>query len=83
VKIGVDAALAGMSYDFGQSKVTKARITSLESSTLYFLKGFARPDGAESTLDTRENEVVVFEDFFAASLDIPPNLVLLDILHKF
>jgi hypothetical protein len=37
----------------------------------------------ESVLDPKENEAVVFEDFFAAGLRIPPHSVLLDILHKF
>jgi hypothetical protein len=41
VKIGVEAALAGMSYDFGQSKVTRAYITPLKNFARYFLKLFA------------------------------------------
>jgi hypothetical protein len=43
VKIGVDAALAGICFDFGRSKVTKGRISDLESSSRFFPKGFARP----------------------------------------
>jgi hypothetical protein len=31
----------------------------------------------------KENEVIVFEDFFVAGLRIPPHPVLLEILHKF
>jgi hypothetical protein len=34
VKVGVKAALAGMSYDFGQSTMMKARATSLKSFAL-------------------------------------------------
>jgi hypothetical protein len=41
VKIGVHAALAGVSYIFGQSKVTQAHITSPKNSASYFPKGFA------------------------------------------
>jgi hypothetical protein len=37
----------------------------------------------ESVLAPRENEVVVFEDFFVASLRIPQHPVLLVILRKF
>jgi hypothetical protein len=41
VRIGAEATLAGMSYDFGQSTMTKAHLTSLKSFTRYFPKGFA------------------------------------------
>jgi hypothetical protein len=78
VKIGVDAALAGMSYDFGQSTMMRARVTVLESFARYFSNGFTRPPGVESDQDPQENEVVLFEDFFAT-----PHLILLDILRKF
>jgi hypothetical protein len=40
VKIGVEAALASISYEFGKSGITKARIASLESFTHHFLKGY-------------------------------------------
>jgi hypothetical protein len=36
VKIGAEAALAGMSHGFGQSTMMKARVTSLESFALPF-----------------------------------------------
>jgi hypothetical protein len=48
VKIGAEVALASMSYDFGQSKLTRAHITSLENSAHYFLKGPAARHGAYS-----------------------------------
>jgi hypothetical protein len=73
VKIGVVAALAGVSYDFRQPKLTRAHITSLKNSAHYFLKGFARSPDVESVLDHKENEAVVFEDFFIASLRITPH----------
>jgi hypothetical protein len=80
VNIGADAALASISFDFGQSKVKKARISDLES----FPKGSARPPSIESVPTPNEDdEAVVFEDFFAAGLRIPPHPMLLDILHKF
>jgi hypothetical protein len=40
VKIGAEAALIGLSYDFGQSKVTRVGIMSLQNSARYFLKRF-------------------------------------------
>jgi hypothetical protein len=83
VKIPTDAALAGISFDFGQLKVTKGHISDLKSSSRFFPIGFARPPSIESIPIPSEDEVVVFEDFFAARLRIPPHHVLLDILHKF
>jgi hypothetical protein len=83
MKIGAEVALANMSYDFGQSTMMRAHVTSLESFARYFSKGFTRPPSTESVPDPQENEVVVFEDFFAAGLRIPPHPILLDILHKF
>jgi hypothetical protein len=83
MKIGADAALAGVSYDFRQSTVMRAHVMALKSFTLHILKGFARQPVAGSVLDPQENEVVVFKDFFAAGLRIPPHPILLDILHKF
>jgi hypothetical protein len=83
VKIGADAALAGISFDFGRSKVTKGHISDFESSSRFFPKGFARPLGIESVPVPNKDEAVVFEDFFAAGLHIPPHPVLLDILRKF
>jgi hypothetical protein len=83
VKIGAEAALAGVSYDLGQLTVMRACVTALESFAWYFQKGFARPPSTESVPDPQENEAVAFEDFFAAGLCIHPHPILLDILHKF
>jgi hypothetical protein len=83
VKIGVEAALADISYDFGQSTITKARIASLESFAHHFPIGYAWPPGAESILNPHENEAVVLKYFFVAGLHMPPHPVLLDILCKF
>jgi hypothetical protein len=83
VKIEAEAALADISYDFGESGITKARITSLENIAHYFSKGYGRAPGAELVPDPHENEAVVFEDFFPAGLRMPPHPVLLDILRKF
>jgi hypothetical protein len=83
MKIGGATALASISYDFGLSTIRKTRIGSLESFARYFPKGYGRPLGAESISDPRENEVVVFEDFFTARLRMPPHLVLVNILCEF
>jgi hypothetical protein len=83
VKIGVEVALAGISFDFGRSKVTRGHISDLESSFRFFPKGFARPPGIESVPAPKGDEEVVFEDYLVAGLRIPPHLVILDILRKF
>jgi hypothetical protein len=83
VKIGAKVSLAGISYDFGKSGITKARIASLDSLARYFLKGYIRAPGAESISDPHENEAVAFKDFFAAGLYMPLHLVLLYILCMF
>jgi hypothetical protein len=83
VAVAAAAALAGISYDFGQSTITKTHLGSLESNVRYFSKGYDRPPSAESVPDPRANEVAVFEDFFIAGLHMPPHQVLVDILHKF
>jgi hypothetical protein len=83
MKIGAKAALPGISYDFGQSTITRACLASLEGVTHYFLKGYAQPHGAKSIPNLHENEMVVFEDFFTAGLRMPLHPVLLDILRKF
>jgi hypothetical protein len=77
------AALAGVSYDFGQSIVTKTCFTSMKSYARYFPKGYCWPRGVESVPEPRANEVVLFEDFFAAGLWMPPHPVLVEIPHKF
>jgi hypothetical protein len=64
VKVGAEAALARMSFDFGQSKVTKGCVSDLESSSCFSPKGLLRLLGIESVMVPREDEVVVFEDFF-------------------
>jgi hypothetical protein len=64
VKIGAEADLAGMSFDFGRSKVMRGRILDVLSSYRFFPKGFARPPGIESIPVPKGDEVVVFEDFF-------------------
>jgi hypothetical protein len=58
VKIGAEAAVAGVSYDFSQSKVTKAHITYLESFTRYFPKGFTQPASVEFAPDPKEYELL-------------------------
>jgi hypothetical protein len=51
VKIGVEAALAGVRYNFGKLTMTKAHVMALESFAHYFPKGFTRPPSVESIPD--------------------------------
>jgi hypothetical protein len=54
MRIGAEAALASISYDFGQSMITKAHIATLESFAHYFLRGYGQPLGAESIPNPNE-----------------------------
>jgi hypothetical protein len=83
VKVGVVATLVGISYDFGLSTVMRTRIGSLESYDRYFPKGHNQPPGSESVLNPQLDQAVVFEDFFAASIRMMLNSVLVEILRKF
>jgi hypothetical protein len=76
-------ALAGISYDFGPSTITKNHLASLENNTHYFPKGYGHPPDAKFVPDPRANEAVVFEDFFTVGLRMPPHPILVGILHKF
>jgi hypothetical protein len=51
LKVVVAAALAGISYYFGPSTITKARLGSLENNAHDFLKGYRRPPSAVSIPD--------------------------------
>jgi hypothetical protein len=83
MKVVVLAALARISYNFGQSNITKTRIGSMESYACYFPKGYGRAPGTEFVPEHRANEAVIFKDFFVVGLHMPPHPVLVDILHKF
>jgi hypothetical protein len=74
---------AGVSYDFRQSTMMKARLMSLRNSGHYFPKGYGRTPEADSVPDPRQDQTVVFKDFFTAALRMAPHPVLLDILRMF
>jgi hypothetical protein len=78
----VDPRESTWSYDFGLSIVTVSCIRQLEALG-YFAKGSACEPGEEVMLEPAADEDVVFEEFFAAGLRMPPHLVLTDILVKF
>jgi hypothetical protein len=83
LKVVATAALVGISYEFGPSTITKARLASLENNAHYFLKGYGHPPGVESIPNPRANEAMVFDDFFTAGLRMPLHPVLVNILCKF
>jgi hypothetical protein len=60
LKVVVAAALAGISYDFGSSKITKSRIGPMESYALYFPKRYGRPPGMMFVPEPQGNEAIVF-----------------------
>jgi hypothetical protein len=78
----VDPRDSMWSYDFGASTVTVGRIRQLEALG-YFAEGSACEPGEEVVLDSADDEAIIFEEFFAAGLRMPPQLVLTDILVKF
>jgi hypothetical protein len=49
----------------------------------YFAEGIGREPGEETVLEPQPDEVVVFEEFFIASLRMPPHPLLAEILLKF
>jgi hypothetical protein len=77
LKVAAAVALAGISYDFGPSKIMKTHIGSMESHAHYFPKGYGQPPGAESVPEPRANEAIVLRTLLL------PHPVLTDILHKF
>jgi hypothetical protein len=83
LKVAAAAALARITYDFGQSTMMKTHLGSLKSYAHYFPKGLSRPRGAESVLEPQANKALMFEDFFTIGLRMSPHPVLVDILRKF
>jgi hypothetical protein len=61
----------------------KARLMSLRNNGHYFPKGYGQPPGADSVSDPRQDQTVIFKDFFTATLRMVPHPVLLDILRMF
>jgi hypothetical protein len=70
------------SYLFGPSMVTVSRIQEIIDSD-YFAEGGARVPGEDTVLKLKNDEVVMFEQFFAAGLRMPSLPVPSDILLKF
>jgi hypothetical protein len=58
------------------------RIRQLEALR-YFVEGSAHEPGEETVLEPTDDEVVVFEEFFAAVLRMPPRPALIEILLKY
>jgi hypothetical protein len=67
---------------FGSSTITVGKIKEMEERG-YFPEGEGRVPGAKTMLEPNGDEVVVYEDFFIASLRMPPHPVLADILLHF
>jgi hypothetical protein len=67
---------------FGASTITMGKIKEMEERG-YFVKGEACVPGAKTVPEPRDDEAVVFKDFFAAGLHMPPHLALADILLHF
>jgi hypothetical protein len=68
---GVDPRESTRSYDFGPSAITIRRIQQLEALG-YFVEGSAHELREEVIPEPVNDEAVVFEEFFAAGLRMPP-----------
>jgi hypothetical protein len=78
----VDPCESSQSYDFGLSTVTVGHIRQLEALG-HFAEGSAREPREEVIPKPATDEAVMFEEFFAAGLWMPPHPALTDILVKF
>jgi hypothetical protein len=78
----VDPRESSQSYVFGPSIIMVDRVRKM-ASLGYFAEGTAREPGEEVVLEPTEDEAIVFKDFFAAGICMPPPPALAYILHKF
>jgi hypothetical protein len=67
---------------FGPSTVIVKQIRGMIDHG-YFTEGMGCEPEEETILEPHSDEVVVFKEFFAAGLSMPPHLILTDILLKF
>jgi hypothetical protein len=70
------------SCDFGASSVTVGLICQLESLR-YLAEGSACEQGEETILELADEKAVVFTEFFAAWLQMPPHPALTEILLNY
>jgi hypothetical protein len=78
----VDLRESSRNYEFGSSIITVGRVRQL-AALGYFTEGSMQDLEEEVILEPAEDKAVVFEEFFAAGLRMPPQKVLADILVKF
>jgi hypothetical protein len=69
-------------YYFGSSTITVGKIKEMVEKG-YFTKGGAWAPGAETVLESEDDEAMVYKDFFVAGLCVPPHPALADILLHF
>jgi hypothetical protein len=82
---GEDILREGVSvctHYFGMSTITVGKIKEMEEKR-YFTKDEAHAPGAETVPEPRDDEAMVYEDFFVAGLRMPTHLTLADILLHF
>jgi hypothetical protein len=78
-KVITATAAIGMTFHFDSSTIGKDRIQTMEGLS-YFVKGSAQTSSSETMPKTRIDEALVFKDFFAVGIRMPPHSVLVDIL---
>jgi hypothetical protein len=68
----VDEGSRMQSYVFGPSTMTVSHIRGMIDNG-YFAEGMAREPGEETALEPHSDEAMVFEEFFAIELRMPPH----------
>jgi hypothetical protein len=53
------------------------------SALKYFSEGDGRVPGEETISEPAEDEAMVFEEFFATGIQMPPHSILMEILLKY
>jgi len=79
---GANASAEAISFDFRPSKVTKDDL-EVYAKLRWFFEGDARPPEGETMPAPRDDEVVVFREYFLAGLRFPMIPFVLGVLKKF
>ena len=83
---GSDVADSGSdvlsSFEFGLSRVTSSDLVDYAKAT-WFARDSTRLSGGETIPDPKDDEVVIFKEFFEAGLRFPPHPLVISVLKRF
>lgn len=71
-----------MSFEFGLSRVTSSDLDDFVKAC-WFDRDLARPLDGEAIPDPRDDEVVVYKEFFLSSLRFPAHPLVVGVLKRF